>query len=232
LFRGMLRTALCGNILGDGFWNVPFLLEKRILVDNPLVFISYNTVDKLQARLIATSLVQQGSGVWFDEWDIGPGESITGGIEKGITRAHVFVLLWSQNARKSNWVGTELRAYLRRRVDNQTLRIIPVMLDDTPLPALVADYKGIRVTRELPLEEITSKILGYRPDHEIAALLQSRLLELSNYGQGSMDPLPYLVCPRCGSTNLERRQSVDEERGDMYLDVWCEDCKWTDSTEI
>lgn len=197
-----------------------------------LVFISHNRVDKVEARLLATALIQQGVGVWFDEWSLNPGESLTGGIQGGLADADVFVLVWSANAAKSNWVGTEVRAYLRRRVDDETLRIIPVMLDDTPLPVLVADYKGFKVDAELPLETVAVRILGSRPDQEIARLLQSRLLDLSDGGRASMDPLPYLVCPQCGSSSLRRGQFVDEKRDDTYMYVQCEVCDWGDSTEI
>lgn len=196
------------------------------------VFISHNRADKVEARLLATALIQQGVGVWFDEWNISPGESITGGIQGGLSDADVFVLVWSDNAAKSNWVGTEIRAYLRRRVDDETLRIIPVMLDNTPLPVLVADYKGFKVEADVSLESIAVRIIGSRPDQEIARLLQSRLLDLSEGGRGSMDPLPYLVCPQCGSTNLRRGQFVDEQRYDTYMYVQCEECEWGDSTEI
>ena len=106
-------------------------------------FICHNKADKVIARMIASALVQQGVDVWFDEWRIRPGESITGGIEAGLTMADCFVLVWSQDASKSNWVGTEVRAYIRRRVDDQTLRIIPFMLDRTTLPALVAVLRDV-----------------------------------------------------------------------------------------
>lgn len=201
-------------------------------IDAKLVFISHNRADKVEARLLATALIQQGVGVWFDEWSLNPGESITGGIQAGLSDADVFVLVWSGNAAQSNWVDTELRAYLRRRVDDQSLRIIPVMLDDTPLPVLAADYKGFRVDGDNPLESIAAGILGFRPDREIARLLQSRLLDLSEGGLGSIDPLPYLVCPECGSTNLQRGQHIDEKRDDTYMVIWCDECKWGDSTEI
>jgi hypothetical protein len=56
------------------------------------VFISHNSSDKDTARLLAVALVEQGVNVWFDEWAIRPGDSITGGIETGLSEADVFVL--------------------------------------------------------------------------------------------------------------------------------------------
>ena len=121
-------------------------------------FISYNKHDRTTARLLATALVQQGVDVWFDEWGIAPGESLTGGIEKGLQASDVFVLVWSSHAAASNWVGTELRAYLRRRIDDASLRVIPIMLDSKALPILVADYKGFALSNSTSLPDIAAKI--------------------------------------------------------------------------
>src|SRR4051794_40003283 len=97
-------------------------------------FISHNKSDKDFARAIAEHLVRLGSDVWFDEWQLQPGDSLVAGIEEGLSNADVFILVWSEAASQSNWVGTELRATLRRRVDDSGLRIVPVLLDDISLP--------------------------------------------------------------------------------------------------
>ena len=43
---------------------------------------------------------------------------------------------------ESRWVAGEWHAYLNGRVKQSGLRIVLVRLDDTPLPTLVADYRG------------------------------------------------------------------------------------------
>ncbi len=107
---------------------------------NVKVFISHNKTDKISSRLLAIALVEQGIGVWFDEWEIRPGDSIIGGLEVGLSDSDVFMLIWSAHANASKWVGTEIRAYLTRRVGDDSLRIIPILLDATPLPTLVSEY--------------------------------------------------------------------------------------------
>ena len=39
------------------------------------IFISHNKADLITARAIALLLVEQGLDVWFDEWEIRPGDS-------------------------------------------------------------------------------------------------------------------------------------------------------------
>nr|MBI3613476.1 toll/interleukin-1 receptor domain-containing protein [Nitrospirota bacterium] len=196
------------------------------------VFISHNKADKVSARLLAIALVEQGVDVWFDEWSIKPGDSIAGGIEQGLAGSDVFVLVWSTDASKSNWVGTELRAYLKRRIEDNSLRIIPVMVDYTPLPILVADYKGFSLSSGIKHDQIAFEITGCPSDLEIARRLQTRLLELTDGKASSGDPLPYLVCPNCASSRLRRFEQTDNERDDRYYCIRCEDCQWNDWTEL
>ncbi len=194
------------------------------------VFISHNKADKISSRLLAIALVEQGIGVWFDEWEIRPGDSIIGGLEAGLSDSDVFMLVWSAHASASKWVGTEIRAYLTRRVADDSLRVIPILLDATPLPILVAEYRGFAFA-ETTAEQIATEIAGPKADQEIARLLQNRLLELTWGKISGGDPLPYLVCPSCGSAKLRRYQANDT-RGDAYYCIECENCNWQDGIEV
>jgi predicted RNA-binding Zn-ribbon protein involved in translation (DUF1610 family) len=195
------------------------------------VFISHNKADKIASRHLAVALVEQGISVWLDEWEIRPGDSIIGGIEGGLSTSDVFVLVWSARARASAWVGTEVRAYLRRRVEDKSLRIVPVILDDTPLPALVAEYRGFVLSEEATAEHIATEIAGNPGEREVARLLQNRLFELAWTKFTGTDMLPYFVCQSCGSSKLRRYQAGDM-RGDSYYCIKCEECGWRDETEI
>jgi hypothetical protein len=219
-------------------------LKKRVLEKMPVrllylsnshssnvkAFISHNKADKISSRLLAIALVEQGIGVWFDEWEIRPGDSIIGGLDSGLADSDVFMLVWSAHASGSNWVGTEIRAYLNRRVSDNSLRIIPILLDVTPLPVLVAEYRGFVFSETTP-EQIAMEVAGPKADQEIARLLQNRLLDLTWGRTADSDPLPYLVCPSCGSTEL-RRYKANDARVDSYYCIECEACKWRDETEV
>jgi hypothetical protein len=87
-------------------------------------FISHNKADSEFAQTLAMALVAVGSDVWFDEWEIEPGTSVTGGIQAGLTGADAFVIVWSGSAAKSNWVDAELAAFLHRQIRDRSLKII------------------------------------------------------------------------------------------------------------
>ena len=196
--------------------------------DHMQVFISHNIANKADARLLAAELVGRGVGVWFDEWNIRPGESITAGIEGGLAKSDVFVLIWSSQAAQSNWVGTEVRAYLRRRVDDATLRIVPIMVDETPLPVLVADYRGFVIQAPDDYQKIAHDLTGNPQVHDLALLLQKRLWELSKGKVPEGSPHKYVVCPQCGSPNLKHMAYFDDYKEKMSYAVICleEDCKF------
>jgi hypothetical protein len=152
------------------------------------------------------------------------------GIEHGLRDADVFILFWSANAAASHWVGTELSAYLQRRIEDDTLRIIPMMLDETKLPVLVAHYLGFRITDDNTLQQAAERITGTTTSRERIRRLQERFLELTA-DLPSNDPLPYVVCPKCGSSNLER-YTTHNRRGDDCYCVSCNECTWQAGTEI
>ena len=195
------------------------------------VFISHNKKQKFKARLLAMALVDHGENVWFDEWTIRPGESLTGGIEEGLTKANVFVLIWSKDAAESKWVGTEIRAYIRRRVDDDSLRIVPVMIDDTPLPTLVADYKGFSARTNGALGKVAAQICGTPSEAKIVRRLKKRLDEMTYDKDAPGDPLPFKRCPDCGEDAFDRKTATDHEHDEVYYIISCTKCGWSEWTQ-
>ena len=51
------------------------------------VFLSHSAKDKPVARDLAERLREAGLTVWFDEWEIRPGDSIPSKIEEGLENA-------------------------------------------------------------------------------------------------------------------------------------------------
>lgn len=189
-------------------------------------FVSHNKTDKATARLIAAALVETGVNVWFDEWSLRPGESIVGGIDNGLSHCDVFVLIWSKHSKQSNWVGTELRAAINRRVGDQSFRLIPVPTDETPLPALVAEYKGFCLSTIPDLRRIAAEIAGVSDARDIAQMLQRRLHELAEAELSPDNPIRIVVCPRCASKNLSIERGYDYYTEKNAYFVLCRDCPW------
>ena len=197
------------------------------------IFLSHNSADRDWVRKLAAALKLAGAQVWFDEWTIRPGDSIQSAVADGLSGFDIFVLVWSQAAATSRWVRTEREAALERWMSGESCRLIPVRLDDTPLPALLrpvhyvngSDRNHIRVAREL---------LGIDSDAEFRIAVQNFIdeagLEFREFwGVGVM-----VACPQCGAKleKLEQWSATDYERDDQYAGVRCTKCGWEDGSEL
>jgi hypothetical protein len=98
------------------------------------VFISYSHADREFAERFATALRAHGQDVWFDAWEIGPGDSIVTKIfEEGLRSAAAFAVVLSKDSAQSRWVRDELNLATVRRIEDLT-RVIPVLKEDVELP--------------------------------------------------------------------------------------------------
>src|SRR5262249_39541361 len=94
------------------------------------VFISHSSKDKPMVRELASRLKADGLSVWFDEWEISPGDIIGLKIEQGLEQSRTLVLVMSVNAFASEWVTLERHTALFRDPTNALRRFIPVRLDN------------------------------------------------------------------------------------------------------
>ena len=95
------------------------------------VFLSHSSKDKLAVRELAERLKSDGLGVWFDEWELKPGDQILHKIEQGMERSRVLVLVMSAQAMSTpDWVTLESHTFRFRDPLNAGRRFIPLRLDD------------------------------------------------------------------------------------------------------
>jgi hypothetical protein len=71
-------------------------------------------------------------GIWFDEWEIRPGDSIPAKIEEGLERSRVLLLCMSASAFGVDWANLESATFRFRDPFNKERRFIPLRLDNTP----------------------------------------------------------------------------------------------------
>jgi small GTP-binding protein len=103
-------------------------------------FLSHSSRDKEIVRPLAERLIADGLRVWFDEWNILPGDNIPATIERGLESSRVLVLFLSCNALGSDWAQLESGTFRFRDPMNKERRFIPIRLDDTPLQGSIAQF--------------------------------------------------------------------------------------------
>jgi hypothetical protein len=104
------------------------------------VFLSHSSKDKAVVRALAERLRKDGLRVWFDSWQIRPGDSIPAKIEAGLERSRVLVLCMSANAFGSDWAQLESGTFRFRDPLNKERRFVPLRLDDAPVKGSLAQY--------------------------------------------------------------------------------------------
>ena len=111
-------------------------------VRRPLVFFSYSQKDKNIVKAVASGLQNEGIDVWIDEQEIMFGDSIVKAISKGLDSADFLAFFMSNNSLSSKWASRELDVMISRRLSKRgSAVIIPILLEDVEVPALLRDVQ-------------------------------------------------------------------------------------------
>lgn len=97
-------------------------------------FISYSHEDQSFVKDLAHTLNDQGVDLWFDKWDIKPGDSIVQKIfTEGLAGADLFLIVLSEHSVQSAWVRDELDVATVQRISG-LIRIVPLLIEDCEIP--------------------------------------------------------------------------------------------------
>lgn len=123
---------------------VPLPTERRVdeVPRSELsVFIAHSSADKVFVRRLAKDLSEKGVSAWVDEAEIRVGDSITEKINAGLEGAHYLAVILSPTSVSSAWVHRELGAALQREIKKRQIVVLPVLLADCRIPAIIADKR-------------------------------------------------------------------------------------------
>lgn len=114
------------------------------------IFLCHASQDKLVTREVARCLRQAGAEPWLDEEQLLPGQEWEPQIKRALRLADVIVVCVSQTSvAKVGFVQKELRFALDIANEQPpgTIFVIPLMLDDSPLPDWLAKWQSVTVGR-------------------------------------------------------------------------------------
>jgi hypothetical protein len=132
------------------------------------IFISYNHADKDTAESLAKILVQAKQNVWIDKWELNAGDSLIERIEEALGGADAILVLLSKSSTQSEWCKKELRSGLLRELEEKSVLVIPIVLDDCHIPLFLREKLWIDFRKDR--------------DEQLALLLRS-LERISNPAQ-------------------------------------------------
>lgn len=97
----------------------------------PRVFLSHSKTDKAIIERIANDLRSARIDVWYDEWEIPPGESFRRQITKGIDECDLFFVYLTESSAKSYWIQHELdTAFIKQANSGRDILALFVNSDD------------------------------------------------------------------------------------------------------
>jgi len=109
------------------------------------IFLSYASESHSIADEINLSLLSRGHDVFFDRDDLPDGEKFELQIEEGLKRSDFMIFLISPNSiQKGRFTRTELK-YARAKWPNPDGRLLPVMVEPTPIADVPAYLKVVGI---------------------------------------------------------------------------------------
>lgn len=111
----------------SGWWSNSDQRRGVLGLPSPVAFLCHASEDKETVRALAHGLMANGVDVFFDEWEIGPGDSIRQRIDHGLGGCSHFIAVLTSTSLRKPWVNLELDAGLVRRVEGQA-KFIPLRM--------------------------------------------------------------------------------------------------------
>lgn len=169
------------------------------------IFLSYAHDDEYAARIIADKMRKKGFGVLPDMYELDTVDALASAIQNAISASDYLVVLLSPNSVKSAWVQKELNAALARELTTRDITLLPVIIADCEIPAVLASrqYIDLRSNFEEGVDCLVEQI-GLVPEIDFS-ILDYRLFE------GLVVDLLAML----GFTDIKQEWAIE----DKYVDI-------------
>lgn len=133
---------------------------KRRTAPHYDVFVSHSSANATRAATLTHAFTAAGVTAWHDDTTIRFGRLLGRELQDAIANSSRLLLLWSDKASASQWVTVEWLTAL-----NLDRLVLPCLLDDTPLPACLANalYVDLRRWRPTLVARLTAQLRDAAP---------------------------------------------------------------------
>lgn len=162
------------------------------------VFISHASEDKdLVVRPLVTMLEKLSVRVWYDEFSLNLGDSLSASIDKGLTESRFGIVVLSKSFLKKNWTDYEYRSLLSRQMNGQRI-IIPLWYGITKEEVIsfspyLADVFAGNVASDNLQKTILAILKVVRPDVLRMIKIQAYLRTAFNNGKHEVVNINHIV---------------------------------------
>jgi len=103
------------------------------------IFLSYASEDKEDVKKIVDYLTEKEINIWFDQWCILPGDSITKKISDAMKECEFFLPVLSNNFLSKSFPMKEFWAAVMKHSSIEGKYIIPVLIEKCEIPDIIKD---------------------------------------------------------------------------------------------
>lgn len=183
----------------------------------PKVFLSHSKKDKEFVEKIANDLRKCGIDVWYDEWEIPPGDSIRKKIfEDGIVSCDLFFIYLTEHSIPSYWVEKELDGALIHEIETNNSFVALFVNNEESRNRLSIDLKASNIPEFnndeylIPLGKLMSKIWSSHMKIRLKERekdFKIEILELKNNNSELQNKI----------IQIEKNSKIDIESIDQFL---------------
>lgn len=155
--RNSLYVVAIVSASFTGLYSIYALRRKERLRRRKRVFVIYSHRDEEVAVALVKRLRDAGFDPWFDHDEISPGERIEEALVNGLRSSAAAILLVSKNMdTASPWVALEIQMALSimRGKSDKYSPVIPVRLDDHPIPKELSGISSIQLSNTAGFEKL------------------------------------------------------------------------------
>lgn len=120
------------------------------------LFLCHNNREKLAVRKVAKSLSNVGLNIWFDDWQLRPGDPWCNKLEHAIRTSKAAAVFVGKDG-VGPWQSKEIRACLSESAE-RGMQVIPVLLpgaaETERLPIFLQDYQVVDLRNGVSDEEV------------------------------------------------------------------------------
>jgi hypothetical protein len=198
--------------------------------------LSYQQQDERPASSLAAALRRVGADLVLDAWTTAPDDSPASRANPSADTDDAVVLLWSAAGRTA-WGEALAESGLPSGLTGTgEARLVPVRLDDTPLPPSLGSLRHVRLAGgTYRMTDATAAMIVHIgstavPAPAVRGQVSEHALVISDFGGLGL----FAACPQCDvSSERLRSYTTVEHISDraLYL-VICGACGWQDACDI
>ncbi len=130
------------------------------------IVISYAHEDSNFVDYLAANLFKNRVPVWVDRWELKVGDSILRRIESAIQEADALIVILSKSSVESEWCKKELSSGLIRELEEKSVFVLPVILDDCDIPLFLKEkkYADFRKDKDQALRDVLEATARFTTD--------------------------------------------------------------------